>query len=1018
MNFINEKINNPRFLHEGRMKPRSTIIPSLKKDVYYKNKEESELITVLNGDFSFKYEPFDRIDDFYLESLDDSNWDTIDVPSMWQYRGYGKPTYPNVKYPFAFNPPYVPHENPVGYYRKKFFASKSGKSILHFGGVDNAFFVWVNGEYVGFSKGSRLPSEFDVTDKIKDGENLLAVKVFTYSDGTYLENQDMLMTNGIFRDVMLFSLGEISVLDYHITTSGNKIIFDITLTDGDYLDYTVEIEADSQTQCNLAKEILHFEFEIENPLMWNAETPNLYNTYITLKKSDKVCETHSKRIGFMKSEVSGNKLLVNGIPITVKGVNRHEHDPKNGKALTVDFIEKELKLIKAHNFNAISCAHYPNNPAFYELCSEMGFYVADEGDIETHGCSAIGDLGYISKLPEWKEAFLDRTQRITERNKNETCIIVRYIGNEHGKGENIDACYDYIKERLGDVPVLSTDADGRNPVKCDFRLDGYFKMESLTSFPKDGKPVIVLEYGHAMGNSPGLMKDSWDYIYKNRHIAGGFVWEYKSHGFYDEDEKGNAFYRYGGDFGDVTNHWSNFTIDGYCLSDGTPKPSMAECKNVLSPCFVELENGKIRLANTNDFRTLDYITVKWEICEDFKVIKSGTLTRLNIVPYESKFLDIDLEIPADTKGARYFVTLTFIDENGNELSKSQVEIKKNVKEKITPQKFDVKITEDKHILNIDGKDFNLTFDRGVLCRYQHKDEIILDAPLKPVFYRAPIDNDGVIGLAPRRITDWENAGYKYFKFFSTGADIIKNNESVIVKVKGICAPDGVYSGFNTTFTYRILKDGLTVIEYEGKPYGRLGDVMPRIGICFETGKEFESVRWYGRGFDECYIDRKDHCPVGLYEANVKDMNFLYDIPQECGTRCDTGFVTVLGKEKGFSVIGSDSFEFSYHDFDMESLERARHRNELKKSKNSNYLYIDYRQRGLGSNSCGPEPEECYELRPHAFRLVFALSPITDTYEVLNLLRKDFGLKTEALSDTYKYTLHKEESSAIECEINM
>jgi len=1018
MNFINEKINNPKFLHEGRMKPRSTIVPSLKKDVYYKNKEESELITVLNGDFSFKYEPFDRIDDFYLERVDDSKWDTIDVPSMWQYRGYGKPTYPNVRYPFAFNPPYVPHENPVGYYRKKFIASKSGKSILHFGGVDNAFFVWLNGEYVGFSKGSRLPAEFDVTDKIREGENLLAVKVFTYSDATYLENQDMLMTNGIFRDVMLFSLGEISVFDYHITTSDNRIIFDITLTEGNYSGCSVEVEADGQKQWKPACKNLHFEFEIENPLMWNAETPNLYNTYIILKNPDKVCEIHSKRIGFMKSEVLGNKLLINGTPITLKGVNRHEHDPKNGKALTVDFIEKELRLIKSHNFNAISCAHYPNNPAFYEMCSEMGFYVADEGDIETHGCSAIGDLGYISKLAEWKNAFLDRTERLTERNKNETCIIIRYIGNEHGRGENIDACYDFIKERLGNVPVLSTDADGRNPEKCDFRLDGYFKMESLTSFPEDGNPVIVLEYGHAMGNSPGLMKDSWDYIYKNRHIAGGFVWEYKGHGFYDEDEDRNAFYRYGGDFGDITNHWSNFTIDGYCTSDGTPKPSMAECKNVLSPCYTEFENGKVKLTNTNDFRSLDYITAKWEICEDYIPIKQGVITNLKTTPYKSEFLDIDFDIPSSTAGARYFVNISFFDENDNELSKSQHEIKMNYKEKIVSENFEAKVTEDKNLLNIESEDFNITFDKGVLCRYQYKDKILLSIPIKPVFYRAPIDNDGVVGLAPRRIKDWEDAGYKYFEFFASGADIVKNHDCILVKVKGICAPNGVYSGFNTSFTYRILKDGLMIIEYEGNPYGKVGEVMPRIGICFELDKEFDRIRWYGRGFDECYIDRKAHCPIGLYEANVKDMNFMYDIPQECGTRCDTGFVTVMGEKCGFSIIGSDSFEFSYHDFDMNSLESSRHRNELKKSEKSNYLYIDYRQRGLGSNSCGPEPEECYELRPHSFRFMFAVSPTTEANKALSLLRTDFGLKTEALSDTYKYIPNKENSSAIECEINM
>lgn len=1017
MNFINEKINNPEILHEGRLQPRATVVPSLKKDVYYKNKEESELITVLNGDYRFAYEPCDCLEDFWSESLDDSEWNTIDVPSMWQYRGYGKPTYPNVKYPFAFHPPYVPHENPVGYYRKKFHAVKSGRSILYFGGVDNAFFVYLNGEYVGFSKGSRLPAEFDVTGKIRNGENLLAVKVFTYSDATYLENQDMLMANGIFRDVLLLSLSEVSVFDYHITAKNNVIAFDITLEGQDFKNCSVQVEAGGKrAECPACRQV-HLECTIEDIKEWNAETPYLYNTYITLKRDGKACEIHSKKIGFAQYRVDGNRLLLNETPITIKGINRHEHDPKNGRAISVSLIEKELRLIKEHNMNAIRCAHYPNHPAFYELCSELGIYVMDEGDIETHGCGQTGDQGFLAKAPSWNRAFLERTERITERNKNETCIMIRSIGNEHGCGKNINDCIRYIKKRLGDVPVFHTVDSPRDPQMCDFRQDGYFKMESLTSFPEEGKPVIVSEYGHAMGNSPGLMADSWDYIYRHRQIAGGFVWEYKNHGFYDEDAQGNVFYRYGGDFGDVTNHWSNFSMDGYCLSDGTPKPSMTECKHVLSPCYTEWENGKIKITNTNDFRSLDYITVEWEILEDFEVIKSGRESLGQIKPYESEYLNIDFSVREEKSGARYYINLRFKDESGFEISARQHEIMTIEKAPYIAEEFPVRVTEEKNILAVEGETFRVVFDKGVLCRYEVDGKTLIDAPMKLNFYRAPIDNDGVVGLAPRRIKAWEEAGFPYFTFFAAGSEVCKREDFVVVKVSGRCAPAGTFAGFNVEIIYRIGKDGLILVEYAGTPYGRLGDAMPRIGVCFQTGKEFDRIQWYGRGFDECYCDRKAHCPVGLYEASVDALNFIYDIPQECGTRCDVGFVMLRGRDSAFTVIGSDQFAFSYHPFALGDLEKARHRNELPES-DCNYLYLDYRMRGLGSASCGPEPEECYELRPHAFRFVFAVCGETDTQKALSLLRQDLGKKTEALSDSYHFVALEETPSNVECEINM
>lgn len=1011
----NKKINDPTCLQEGCIPPRTTVVPSLHKGVYYKNKEQSELIKSLNGNYRFAYKPEDCLQDFYLTDYDDTDWDIIDVPSMWQYRGYGKPLYPNVEYPIPFNPPFVSCENPVGYYRKKFNAEKSGRSILYFGGVDNAYFVYLNGEYIGFSKGSRLPAEFDVTDKLKAGENLLCVKVYTYSDATYLENQDMLLANGIFRDIMLIQTGEVFVFDYYVRTDKNNILLDITLNCESLSGYTVKVEAAGQENEQASAKHLHFCFTVEDVKRWNAEQPFLYDVYITLLKDGKATEMHSKKVGFRESRTEGNKLLINDTPITLKGICRHEHDPKNGRAITVERIENELRVIKAHNMNAIRCSHYPQNPAFYEIASELGLYVMDEGDLETHGCEVVGDQGYLSKQPQWLNAYLNRTERMVERDKNETCIIIWSVGNEHGCGENVDACIHYIKKKLGNVPVFHTMDSGRNPVICDFRADGYFAMSSLTSFPPEGQPVILTEYGHAMGNSPGLMQDTWDYVYKNRHIVGGYLWEYKNHGFYQCDENGNEFYQYGGDFEDI-NHWSNFSMDGYCISDGTPKPSLRDCKNVLAPCYVTYEDGRIRILNTNDFRPLDYLRLCFEVCEDYTVLRKGEVKLPAVQPYTFYEPNIDTGIDRKTAGARYYANLHFYDEKNNEIAYKQIELCAEAKAHYKAQKPVVRTEKKGKRLTACGEGFTVAFENGLLAYYENGGKVLLDAPIKLNFYRAPTDNDGVTGWAPRWIDKWQSIFLKHFTFFCQTVEVGEEADCVTVIAHGKALPTARFAGFHITLTYRLYADGLILTEYEGEPFGVFPEVLPRIGVCLPLEKDLDTACWYGRGPEECYCDRKAHCNFGFYELPVSDMNFKYDIPQECGNREDTAFVSVKGDGRTLTVIGADRFAFSLHDFSLEELEKARHRNELKTS-DKNYLYIDYKMRGLGSHSCGPNPEECYELHPHSFRFVFGLCAEESFQQILELSRSEFCTKTCALSDTYSFTVEHQPTGAIECNIN-
>ena len=998
--------------------PRVSVLPSLKKDVYYRNRQDADMVLDLNGDYRFAWRAEDSIPGFFDPAYDDSDWDILAVPSMWQYHGYGQILYPNVDYPIPFNPPYVTCENPVGYYRRRFTARKTDRAVLSFGGVDSAYYVYLNGAYVGFSKGSRLAAEFDVSDLLTDGENLLCVKVFTYCDGTYLENQDMLLASGIFRDVMLIQTGKLAVWDYELRTEGETLMASVTLWDADYTGATVRMEVDGRSVEIPARGVVELTLNVPNARRWNAETPHLYPVYITLLKDGEPVEIHSKKMGFRDLRIDGNRLLVNGSPITLKGINRHEHDPKNGRAITVERIERELKLLKDLNFNAIRTAHYPNHPAFYEVASELGIYVMDECDIESHGAAgATGDQGFLAKQESWLPTFMNRIERMVEHNKNETCNTIWTLGNEHGDGENLHKCFAYVKERLGQhVPVMHTVESWTDGRLSNFRMNGYMNLESLKSYPEEGRPVILLEYGHGMGNSPGLMEDTWDYVYTHRHILGGYLWEFKNHGFYAEDEEGTPFYKYGGDFGEPI-HWSNFTMDGFCRSDLTPKPTMLEAGNVHSPCYVTLQDGKIMLMNTNDFRSLDYVRMVWDISEDYIPLSSGEMMLPPIKPYETYELPLTTNLLGNTPGAAYYANMKFYDsETGRAIGVKQVCLGSLPAEDYAPAPFAAKITDEGMDLTVETEDFTVKVKGGLLAYYEKEGKVLLDAPMQLNFYRAPIDNDGIVNFASRWIGRWDSSGLKYLTFFAETAETEVGEDCVTMTVTGKSSIYARFVGFRITLIYRIYADGLVLTEYKGEPYGDLPEALPRLGVCFKLAEDYTDVRWYGRGKDENYADAKANAPVGLYSLPIADMNFLYDVPQECGTRIDNRFATVMGGDKALTVVGSDTFTFSCHDFTLENLIGARHRNELKRTAEK-YLYIDYRMRGLGSHSCGPNPEECYELRPHAFRFTFGICGETDGDRILNLARRKFRSGTEALSGRYEY--HREEAIAglIECNIN-
>lgn len=1026
-------IQDQQLLHLNRLDPRTNLVPALERDVFYRDKESSPLVQSLNGDWQFSYQEDDLLEDFFEPDYDASRWDVIDVPSMWQYRGYGKCRYTNTEYPIPFDPPYISCENPVGYYRRTFTLQEvpqvgtMTRRILHFGGVDNAFFVWVNGEFIGMAKGSRIPAEFDITNQVHEGENVLAVKVFTWSDATYLENQDMLMANGIFRDVYILQTQEVSLWDYRVRTElTGRFTIDINLLYEGQNGYTVAVTLDGQTREFSAAELLTYTFDIQESHLWNAEDPYLYDLYIELKKNGIVYEVYSKKVGIMHAEVKGNQFLVNGTPVVIKGMNRHEYDCKNGRTITVEQIEHDLDLIKASNLNAIRCSHYTNHPAFYEYASKIGLYVMDEADLETHGCGVVGDQGYLSKDPSWKAAYIDRVDRMLKGDKNETCIFMWSIGNEAGRGPNLKACAEYIRAYDPTREINQAQDGSDEPEYTHFRKEGYMPMERLVRFDEQGLPVLLVEFAHCMGNGPGYLQQYWEYIFTHEPYIGGFVWEFKSHGFEETDEKGRKYYLFGGDFDDPY-HWSNFSVDGILKSDGTPKPALRELKEAVGPVLLlntlsdpatiadlkpDLQGwnkaGILHIQNTLDFTALDQYTVNWKLVREYTEVQSGTLQLPAIAPHAEGTLQIPFDHAGLGDGAAWYLNLEFC-KGTTAVEHRQIRLTKAAEHKPAFKKEKLEILTSGRDLTLNGTRTVISFHNGLLQWLSVDGKTLIDQPMELCFNRAQTDNDGILGLErfpwlSRHGLDWKRAQIPYFKFRMQSMIVEQKDDHMLVSAKGRVTPDAIYIGFDIELNYRIYEGGILQVEVNGWPYGTMPDVLPRIGVRFALDKAFDRAAWYGRGPELNYADFLLAALMGRYEASVQDMNFKFDVPQETGNHENTVFARILAEDgRGLTVsqCAADGFAFSLHDFTLENLDQARHCNELEEAAHT-YLYVDYRQRGLGSASCGPDPEPQYELKPHDFRFCFVLSPDRGDEEALRLARLHFPTHTEARSEGYTY----------------
>jgi beta-galactosidase/evolved beta-galactosidase subunit alpha len=999
---MREDLEDLNVIHRNRLPPRAYFIPYPHRENYLS----------LNGDWKFLYvdSPLRLPDNFYSVDFDVSNWDVIQVPSNWQLLGYGRPHYTSAMYPFPVDPPHIPTENPTGCYKRKFYTPyewDNRRVYLRFEGVDSAFDVWINGVYVGYSQGSRLPSEFDITPYIHKGENDICVTVYQWSTGSYLEDQDMWWLSGIFRDVCLLSMPQIHIYDFFVKTildrSYRNAIFQIDVMLRNTLEqrrgpYTlrcilfdrekgreyiiaskpVEIDGNSSI-------IVRLEEEIEDVHKWSAEDPYLYNMSLELLEDKRCIETVLWNVGFRMVEIDGNRFLLNGVPIKIKGVNRHEHHPELGRTVPLNIAIKDIVMMKQHNINAVRTSHYPSDPRFYDLCDVYGMYVIAENDLECHWFEQLAKTNSVVLLsddPKWEVYYLDRISRTVHRDKNHPSVIIWSLGNESGFGCNIEKMAQWLRTYDTTRPIhYERDREGK---VVDIISSMYTPIEQLIELGKRediGKPHLLCEYAHAMGNGPGNLKEYWDVFYLYDRLMGGCVWEWIDHGIKKTDN-GKEYFAYGGDFGDYPND-GNFVIDGLVFPDRTPSPGLIEYKKVLEPVKVEsldMQKGIFKVTNRYDFISLDHLGACWELLVDGKPYDSGVLDLPHIKARESAEIKIPFNIDRRIADKEIILSINFYlkystlwAQAGHIVAWSQFKI---VESKMPPyiglsvdKKRDILETDSK--INIKGDCSEIEFDKvkGIIISWIYEGiNLIKRGPLLNL-WRAPIDNDR------QEEKHWRIMGLNCLQQRVDRVEIIRGQNSVILFCKAYLAPPTHTWGIECKYIYRFRDDGTIELDIKGIPYGSGPNTIPRVGIQLYIPKRFEYVSWYGRGFGECYIDSKEAGRFGIYSARIDDLYTPYIRPQENGNRTDVRWIRLTDiREKGIFVEGDELFNFSAHWYTTEDLEKARHTCELNK-RDFITLNIDYRHYGLGSASCGPGPLPQYTLKLNKFDFTVRFRPL-------------------------------------------
>jgi beta-galactosidase len=981
----------------------------------------------LNGNWKFSWAPVPEQapKDFYHSDFDDSAWKEIPVPANWELEGYGTAIYTNITYPFVpVQPPLVPDDdNPTGSYRTTFMVPDNWKDLqvtLTFGGVSSAYYVWLNGRFLGYSEDSRLPAHYDITSHLQPGENVLAAQVYRWSDGSYLEDQDHWRLSGIHRDVYLTAAPKVQLYDFFVQTDLDDNYQDATLKirpkiavfDGAELEgYQVEAmlfddagnRVLSEPLSISANEVFNERYDqrgkpdfammqatIKAPKKWSAEKPNLYTLVFYLKnKAGELTEARSTPVGFREVEFQDGELFVNGQSVLLYGVNRHDHSPLTGKVVSEAEMLQDILLMKKFNVNAVRTSHYPNNEKWYELCDQYGLYVMDEANLETHGLG-----GKLSNDASWSDAFLQRAVRMVERDKNHPSIIFWSLGNESGSGFNHATMANWIRKYDPTRPVhyegaqtpgrkggkLQKDPDYVDMVSRMYNSIDY--MVEMANLEGENRPVVWCEYAHSMGNSTGNLFEFWDAIRANKRMIGGYIWDWVDQGLLQKNSDGTAYYAYGGDMGDTAINDKNFCMNGIVDPARNPKPALWEVKKIYQPVVItgkDPDAGEIELSNWFDFTNLNELNILWELQEDGRLLQKGQLDALDLPPGQSTVLRVPFSTPRLVPGADYYLRIGIQLKNDTRWAKAGHEIAwEQLQLPIGKEAPVVKISAMKELQidgnTIRGKDFSVTFDEktGLMQSLKKGGKEYLQEGLIPHFWRPSTDNDRGGGHTLRTLGVWREASKNRY-ISSYNIERVSSKEVIVSTVQQL--PD---VNSSVRINYHVFGSGDMLIENALEAGDDL-PMLPKYGMQLQVPAGFDHLTWLGRGPQENYADRKMGADIGRYSRSLEEDYYMYLFPQESSNKTDVSWFTLTDARGDGLYIGSASgpLSISAWPYTTEDIEAARHPFDLKK-RDFITVNVDMKQMGVGGDdswSLQALPHEAFRLPAKDYRYSFIIKPI-------------------------------------------
>jgi beta-galactosidase len=1038
---------NPEVYQLNRETPHATLIsfPDEQSALEAVNSNSPDYIS-LDGTWKFNWvkSPDKRPFWFFKDDYDTRHWKDIKVPSNWQMQGYDVPIYVNIPYPFKMNPPFIPHEwNPVGSYKRSFKIPSDWKNkevFIQFGAVSSAFYVWVNEQLVGYSEDSKVPAEFNITKYLRGGKNTIAVEVYRWSDGSYLEDQDFWRLSGIQRTVFLHARPKTYINDFFAdgdlenNYNNGLLKLDVSLksTVNNESEFIVETSLfdgnkklfNESKKAKLSENTVSVKFTRSLPGInkWSAEKPNLYSLIICLKDKDgKALEYLSSKIGFRKVEIKNSQLLINGVAILLKGTNMHEHDDINGHVVDEGTILKDIRVMKSHNINAVRTSHYPQQELWYMMCDKYGLYLIDEADIESHGIGYDKDVT-LADRPEWEAAHLERMQRMVERDKNHPSVIIWSMGNEAGDGHNFLNGYKWIKKRDVTRPVQyeraehSTNAPERH---TDIWCPMYSKIEYIESYAKNEnniRPLIMCEYAHAMGNSTGNLQDYWDVIEKYPRLQGGFIWDWVDQGLLKTNEDGEKYWTYGGDYGEEgIPSDGNFCLNGLVWPDRTPHPGLAEVNKVYQYIGFEpvnLEDGVIKIRNKYDFTNLSEFTFEWDVVSDGLAIQSGKISIPDLKPKSAQLLNLQVNKITPEPGTEYFLNIRALrSDEWNSVPEDHIYASAQFKlpaegKTVYAKRDELELLQTRTSgskLEASGSEMKIVFDlsAGRMESFNYKGTELLKKGPVPDFWRPPTDNDYGYNM-DKKLGIWKKASER---LVVTKANISQPDlgKVVVSFTYDILGTNGEKIGGYAT-SYTLFGSGDVIIKNQ---FSKISDEIPeipRMGMQMQLPEEFVNLKWFGRGPHENYADRKTSAYIGVYESTVADQYVPYIRPQENGYKTDTRWLMLTDDSgNGILFVGNPLICFSalnnIHD-DFESPGKLSQYRKDAKSANTHTidikprdlvnLNIDLGQMGVGGDdSWGAMIHPQYRLLDKKYEYSFRMRPVVKEDDILKLTKEKF-----------------------------